>query len=363
MDVPMIDLKAQYLSIKDEIDEAIQHTLYRADFIQGNAVHELEQNLAAYTGMQHVIGCANGTDALQLAIMALQLPKASKIIVPAFTYIAPVEVITFLGYEVVFCDVNRQDFNTSLSHIKAVFCEDVKAIIVVHLFGQPCVDIENIDAFCKSNNIALIEDNAQSLGAIKNIKRNSIVTTSFFPTKNLGAYGDAGAVFCNDEALARKIRMLASHGQSKKYIHDAVGVNSRLDTLQAAILNVKLKYIDTYNHKRKVNAHYYQQQLSNIKAIELPLITADHIFHQYTIIIKNGKRDELQIFLAQKGIVSTINYPIPAYQQQAYLQDIELKNTGILCASVLSIPVFPELSDTQLSYICEMIKLFFATHE
>ena len=258
----MVDLKSQYLSIQKEIDTVIQQCILDGAYINGKQVNTFEQHLADYTGFKNVIGCGNGTDALMLAILASDLPKGSRIIIPAFTYIAPIEMAYFLGYEVVFCDVSETDFNVTLEYIKAVFTEDVKAIIMVHLFGQPCKDADTIYQFCKEKLVVLIEDNAQSLGAEKNISRDSITTTSFYPTKNLGAFGDAGAILCNDNILANKIRKIASHGQSKKYIHDVVGINSRLDTIQAAILDVKLKHLDEYNLKRRKNATYYLNRLS-----------------------------------------------------------------------------------------------------
>lgn len=356
--IPMVDLKRQYLHIKAEIDEAIAQCLLKADYIHGSAVRNFEQHLSEYTGFKNVIGCGNGTDALQLALMALNLPKGSKIILPTFTYIAPVEVAAFLGFDIVFADVDEHDFNSTLNHIEAVYTEDVKAIIVVHLFGQPCRDIQAIYDFCTQRNIALIEDNAQALGAEKNISRNSIITTSFYPTKNLGAFGDGGAVLCNDDLLATKIRKIASHGQSKKYIHDVVGINSRLDTIQAAILDVKLKHLDIYNQQRRQHAAYYHDRLKSLNAIELPEMTPEHIFHQFTLKIKNGKRDQLADFLKQHNIASIINYPLPAYRQKAYWQDITLTNTESLCASALSIPVYPEINESQLSYICDSIDEF-----
>lgn len=357
--IPMIDLQSQYFSLKSEIDAAIQTCLNNANYIHGNSVVEFEKNIANYVGVKHCISCGNGTDALQLALMALNLPKGSKIIVPAFTYIAAVEVIAFLGYEIVFADVDIHSFNITLENIKAVYTDNVKAIIVVHLFGQIC-EIDKIYAFTQEKNIPLIEDNAQALGAEKNIIRNSIITTSFYPTKNLGAFGDGGAVFCNDDILANQIRKLANHGQSAKYIHDIVGINSRLDTLQASILNVKLPYLEKYNQQRKNNAIFYQNNLKNVVEIELPTSTQSHIFHQFTIKVKNNLRDKLKNYLAEKKISTIINYPIPAHQQKAFLQNnINLPNTDYLCQSALSLPIYPEISEQQLLYICDSIKEFF----
>jgi dTDP-4-amino-4,6-dideoxygalactose transaminase len=355
----MIDLQKQYLSLKDEIDNAIQQCMENGIFIGGKSVSNFEKILSEYIDIQHAIGCGNGTDAIQIALMALNLPKGSKIIVPAFTYIAPVEVIQFLGYEIIFADVDINTFNITLENLQSVYTEDVKAIIVVHLFGQIC-DIDKIYAFTQKNNIHLIEDNAQALGAEKHITRNTIMTTSFYPTKNLGAYGDGGAIFCNDDILAQQMRKIASHGQSKKYVHDIVGINSRLDTLQAAILQVKLPHLDDYNQQRKNNAIYYQTNLKDVLEIELPIATQPHIYHQYTIKVKNNLRDELRKYLASKKIDTIINYPLPAHQQKAFLQEnIHLPNAEMLCQSALSLPVYAEISEEQLLYICDSIKEFF----
>lgn len=361
--IPIVDLKKQYLSIQKEIDAAVLTCLHEAQYIGGKLVHAVEQQLAQYIGVQHCISCANGTDALQIALMALDLPKGSKIIVPAFTYIAPVEVVKLLDYELVFCDVDVRTFNVSIEHIKTVYSDDVKAIIVVHLFGQVC-DINEIAAFCKDKNIFLIEDNAQALGAEKFFQRNSIITTSFYPSKNLGAYGDGGALFCNDELLAKKIRKIANHGQTQKYVHEIVGINSRLDVIQAAILQVKLAHLDVYNAKRKKVADTYYQAFKSIQYIDLPIEKNAHIFHQYTIIVKNNLRDALKKHLAEKNIQTAIHYPIPAYKQQAFLnKKLCLPNTEFLCSSVLSIPIFPELTDEQITYICACITSFFSTYE
>lgn len=359
--IAMVDLKNQYLSVKPEIDAVIQQCILGGAYINGKQVAIFEHHLADYTGIKNVIGCGNGTDALKLAIMASDLPKGCKIIIPAFTYIAPIEMACFLGYDVVFCDVDEKDFNVTLEHIKAVFTEDVKAVIIVHLFGQPCKDTDAIYQFCKEKGVVLIEDNSQSLGAEKNIERDSITTTSFYPTKNLGAFGDAGAVLCNNDILANKIRKIASHGQSKKYIHDVVGLNSRLDTIQAAVLDVKLKHLDEYNLKRRKNATYYLDRLTAIENIVLPEISENHIFHLFTIKVKDGKRDALADFLKQHKIDTVVNYPMVAYQQKAYLQNIQLPHSETLCASSLSIPVYPEISESQLSYICDCIEEFCKT--
>lgn len=356
MQIPFFDIKKQYQQLKNEIDDSVNSCLASGQFIGGNVVREFEKSLSNYIGINHVVSCGNGTDALQLALMSLDLPKKTKIIVPSFTFIAPIEVCTFLGFDVVFADVDESTFNITLENIKAVYTEDVKAVVVVHLFGQPCRDIDAIYNFCQSKNIYLIEDNAQSLGAEKNIKRNSIITTSFFPTKNLGAFGDGGAVLTNDIVFAEKIKQLASHGQTQKYTHQLVGINSRLDALQASILNVKLKHLDKWIEQRKAIAQQYTQAFSNLSFIQTPNQNTHHSFHQYTIKIDQQKRNHLKNYLAELGIETTVYYPISAHQQKAYLQNIHLPITEKLCDTVLSLPIFPELSNEEINYIIEKIK-------
>ncbi len=359
--IPMVDLQQQYLRIKPEIDTAIEQCLQQGVFIGGPIVAEFERNLQEFTGIKNVISCGNGTDALQIALMALNLPKGSKVIVPAFTYIAPVEVIVLLGLEPVFADVDLSTFNMSIEQVQQVYTEDVKAIIAVHLFGQPC-DMEPMIAFAAEKGIFVIEDNAQSFGAETNIRRDSIITTSFFPTKNLGAYGDGGAILTNNDTLAGQMRRIASHGQTQKYIHETTGINSRLDAIQAAILNVKLKYLDGYVQLRRKAAAFYDRQLQEILAIHLPAIdvTNRHTFHQYTLQVAPEQRDALQQFLQAKNCSTAVYYPLPAYKQKAYLNEkIHLANTELLCTSVLSLPMYPEIHEEQLLYICTAVKEFF----
>jgi dTDP-4-amino-4,6-dideoxygalactose transaminase len=359
--IPMVDLKAQYHPLKSEIDSAIQLCLESGQFVGGEAVINFENTLASYLGIKKVISCGNGTDALQIALMALQLPEGSKVIVPAFTYIAPLEVITLLGLIPVYADVDPDSFNTTIDAIEKVYTEDVKAIIVVHLFGQSC-EMDSIYNFVKEKNIYLIEDNAQSLGAEKNIQRDSIITTSFFPSKNLGAFGDGGAILTNNSELAETCRKIASHGQGKKYHHDIVGINSRLDSIQAAILTVKLEYLEKWIARRKDIAAEYTKRLSDISSMETPKINTDiqHTFHQYTLKVNPAIRDDLHLYLKEKGITTAIYYPLPCYQQEAYKREnIQLRHTEKLCASVLSLPIYPEITEEQLSYICEHISTFF----
>ncbi|MBP6049504.1 MAG: DegT/DnrJ/EryC1/StrS family aminotransferase [Chitinophagales bacterium] len=357
--IPIVDVQKQFFSIQAEMETAVLECLKDGHYIGGKNVANFEKQLAQYLGINYCVSCANGTDALQLALMALPLPKGSKIMVPAFTYISTAEVAKLLGYELVYCDVDIATFNVTVEHIQSAWQKDIKAIIVVHLFGQVC-DITSIENFCTEKNIFLVEDNAQALGSEKNIQRNSIITTSFYPTKNLGAYGDGGALFCNNETLALTIKKMANHGQTKKYYHEIVGINSRLDTLQAAILQVKLKYLDAANLKRKNIAAQYQQALCKIEQIELPIAKNEHIYHQYTLKIKNNLRDKLRHFLAEQQIQTAVHYPLPIYHQQAFYQEnISLPNSEQLCNSVLSIPIFPELTHEQIAYICTSINTFF----
>jgi dTDP-4-amino-4,6-dideoxygalactose transaminase len=359
--VPSTDIPQQYQLWKNELDKVMTEVLLDGIFIGGEKVKNFEQQLADYLHIKQVIGCANGTDALQLALMACDLPKKSKIIVPAFTYIAPVEVIKFLGYEPVFCDVDPDTFNCTAETIEAVYSKDVKAILPVHLFGQ-CCDMGAISSFAEKNNCLVIEDNAQSIAANKNLSASrSIITTSFFPTKNLGGFGDGGAVIVNDDGLAQKIRTIANHGQSgKKYIHDTVGINSRLDVLQAAILQIKLKYLDECIAKRQQAASFYDDALSKIDGLRIPQKNGNHTYYLYTIKAEATHRDRLQQFLLEKNIPAVVYYPLPAYRQAAYLNEkVSLPNSEALCQTVLSLPMHTALDEKTLSYICESIQAYF----
>jgi dTDP-4-amino-4,6-dideoxygalactose transaminase len=361
LNVPVTDIPIQYHQFKAEFDLAVNRVFQSGFFIGGEEIREFEKQLSAFLHMRHVIGCANGTDALQLALMALNLPRGSRVIVPAFTYIAPVEVIRFLGYEPVYCDVDAETFNCTAEMIAAVYTPDVKAIIPVHLFGQRC-DMAPISAWAEQHHCFVIEDNAQSIAAEKELSGSrSVITTSFFPTKNLGGYGDGGAVLTNDTVIAEKIRQLANHGQgAQKYIHDIVGINSRLDALQAAILQVKLKHLDACILKRKKAAAFYDQALSGLGAVSIPKKAGEHTYHQYSIRADEKHRDGLQKFLTEMGIPTSIFYPMPAYRQQAYRQEkIELPNAEQLCKTVLSLPMHTALDESTLSYICESIHAYF----
>ncbi len=373
MQIQMVDLSGQYEKISDKIDSAIISAIRSTNYINGPEVKDFEKSLSAYLGSKYVIPCANGTDALQIALMALDLKYGDEIIVPAFTYVATAEVAALLGLKIKWVDVDPNTFNIDPQALESVISEKTKVIVPVHLYGQ-CADMERIVELAEKYNIHIVEDVAQALGAeysFSDGKKHKAGTlgdigcTSFFPSKNLGCYGDGGALFTNSDILGEKIRMIANHGQSVKYKHDLVGVNSRLDTLQAAILNVKLPHLDEYNSLRANAAAQYDELLKNIDEIQLPKRSSysTHIFHQYTIIIKDCKRNALKEHLIAKGIPSMIYYPIPMHLQQAYLS--EQYPTGSfpvaekLSASVLSLPMHTELGKLDLQYICNEIKQFF----
>ena len=371
MNIKMVDLHKQYLQIKDEIDQAIQDVLTSTAFIQGPQVKEFGAALAKYTGAQHVIPCANGTDALQIALMAMDLKPGDEVILPVHTYVATAEVIALLGLTPVFVDVFADSFNIDITQIEKVITKKTKAIVPVHLYGQ-CADMESILRIAKAHNLHVIEDAAQALGAEYTFSDGSkkkagtmgiIGTTSFFPSKNLGCYGDGGAVFTNDDTLAEKIRMIANHGQRVKYHHDIIGVNSRLDTLQAAILSVKLKYLDGYAAARNEVADFYD---GNLKAeiCQTPLRekNSTHVFHQYTIKVKKGNRNDFQKYLSGKGIPSMIYYPVPLHLQKAYRRsgfgDGSFPVTESLSKVVISLPIHTEMEVQELDFICKVINDF-----
>jgi len=369
----MVDLKGQYTKISDQIDEAVLSTIRGTRFINGPGVKSFQANLEAYLSVEHVIPCANGTDALQIALMALELQAGDEVIVPAFTYIATAEVISLLGLVPVMAEVDPDSFNISIESIESLINEKTKAIVPVHLYGQSA-DMEPIMKIAKKNNLYVIEDNAQAIGATytfsdgKQMKTGTIGhigTTSFFPSKNLGCYGDGGAIMTRDEILAKRIRMIANHGQLKKYHHEITGVNSRLDTIQAAILDVKLKYLDEYIQARNDMAAYYDQSLRDVIQLETPkrLVNSDHVFHQYTLKVGKGKRDALKAHLDTLGIPSMVYYPLPLYKQNAFKKFVdhgfELKTTEELCDSVLSLPIHTEGSTKEMTFIVESIKAFY----
>jgi UDP-2-acetamido-2-deoxy-ribo-hexuluronate aminotransferase len=373
MKFEMVDLKGQYKKIKPDIDRAMIDCVESAEFINGKLVSVFSENLAKYVGVKYVIPCANGTDALQIALMALDLKPGDEVIVPAFTYVATAEVIALLKLVPVMVDVMPDDFSINLDQVKKLITPRTKAIVPVHLFGQ-CAGMEELLHLAKENNIYVIEDTAQAIGAKYIFKDGSIHqagtmgnigTTSFFPSKNLGCYGDGGAIFTNNDALAERIKMMANHGQSKKYIHDVIGVNSRLDTLQAAILNVKLSHLDEYCLARNTAADYYDQALKDIDGITIPsrVSNSTHVFHQYTMKISDGKRDSLKAFLQEKGIPSMVYYPFPLHFQKAYKSDRfpkgSLPVSENLCEIVLSLPIHTELNSETQDYIISTIKDFF----
>ncbi|MBO6252917.1 MAG: DegT/DnrJ/EryC1/StrS family aminotransferase [Bacteroidaceae bacterium] len=377
MKIQMVDLKGQYMKIKPEVDAAIQDVIDNTAFINGSIVKEFAQNLSDYMGGCHVITCGNGTDALQIALMALGLKPGDEVIVPAFTYVASAEVIGLLGLKPVMVDVDYDTFNVTVDNIRKGLSDKTKAIIPVHLFGQSC-DMEPILKFAEEHNLYVIEDNAQAIGAEytfsdghkeKTGTMGTIGCTSFFPSKNLGCYGDGGAIFCKDGALAEKLRMIANHGQKVKYHHSVIGCNSRLDSIQAAILNVKLKHLDEYSKARYAAASYYTEKLKTFDPEEKYFITpkelekSTHVYHQYTLKIKNGKRDALKQYLADVGIPSMIYYPLPLQEQEAFKPITraaeKLAISKDIAYSVLSLPIHTEMThDIQDIIINKVIEFF-----
>lgn len=373
----MVDLKGQYLKIKDEVDAGIQNVIDNTAFINGPIVKEFAEHLSQYMGGCFVTPCANGTDALQIALMALELKPGDEVIVPAFTYVASAEVIGLLGLTPVMVDVDYDTFNVTVENIKKALSPKSKAIIPVHLFGQSC-DMEPILAFAKEHNLYVIEDNAQAIGAeytfsdghkAKTGTMGTIGCTSFFPSKNLGCYGDGGAIFTKDEKLAERIHMIANHGQRVKYHHSVIGCNSRLDSIQAAILDVKLKHLDEYGKARYEAASYYTAKLKEFDPEEKFFITpkeletSTHVYHQYTLKIKNEKRDALKAYLAEQGIPSMIYYPLPLQEQEAFkpiTRAAEVLEKSRDCAySVLSLPIHTEMTTEVQDVIINAIKEFF----
>ncbi|MBN8692876.1 MAG: DegT/DnrJ/EryC1/StrS family aminotransferase [Bacteroidetes bacterium] len=368
----MVDLKGQYQKIKSEVDKAIQEVIDNTAFINGPAVKEFQSDLEKYLGVKHVIPCANGTDALQIAMMALDLKPGDEVITANFTYVATAEVIGLLGLKPVLVDVYPDTFDINIEAIEKNITPKTKAIVPVHLFGQ-CADMERIMALAKKYNLFVIEDVAQAIGADytfsdgKKAKAGTIGTigcTSFFPSKNLGCYGDGGAIYTNDDTLASKLRMIAHHGQSVQYVHDVLGVNSRLDTIQAAVLKIKLKHLDEYAAGRNKAAAYYDKALGNHPKLKTPkrVKNSTHVFHQYTLQLNGIDRTALREFLSQRGIPAMIYYPIPLHMQKAYkderYKEGDFPVTEKLCASVLSLPMHTELDEETLKYICDSVLEF-----
>ena len=371
--IKMVDLRNQYLNIKTEIDEKIQETIDSTHFIGGKNVEDFKISFQKYLGVNYVIPCANGTDALQISLMSLSLKRGDEIIVPAFTYVSTAEVISILGLKPIIVDVDYSNFNISIHKLEGLITKKTKAIIPVHLFGQSS-PMEEILLLAEKYNLFIIEDNAQAIGAdfiFKNGDRQKLGTigdigcTSSFPSKNLGCYGDGGAIMTNNKELAEKLKKITNHGQTKKYHHDIIGCNSRLDSIQAGILDVKLKYLDLYNEKRYKSAIVYNNELKNIEEIQIPneLNYSTHVYHQYTLKIKQGKRDMLKLYLNRKNIPTMIYYPIPLHKQRAfkfYVNDnFNLPISEKLCEEVISLPMHTELGSSSQEYIINSIKSFF----
>lgn len=363
--IQMVDLKRQYLKIKPEVDLAIANVLDTTSFINGKAVGEFASNLAKYLKVQDVIPCANGTDALQIAMMALGLEPGDEVITPSFTYIATTEVIALLRLKPVFVDVDPKTFCIDASKIREAITSKTKAIVPVHLYGQSC-DMEEIMKIAEEHHLYVVEDNAQAIGADVKFADGSlhktgtighIGCTSFFPSKNLGCYGDGGAIMTNNNLLADRIRMIANHGQSKRYYHDVVGCNSRLDTMQAVVLNIKLGRLDEYNNARRSVAEFYNASFKENPKITTPITSPGntHVFHQYTMILDGVDRNELQEKLAAVGVPAMIYYPVPAHRQQMFsflnLPEVDLPITDWLTHRVISLPIHTEMDQDQLDHI------------
>jgi len=370
----MVDLKSQYHQIKDEIDQAILDVVGSAQYINGPQVGNFCRDLEDYLNVKHVIPCANGTDALQIVMMGLGLQPGDEVIVPAFTYVATAEVIALLRLQPVMVDVDPLTFNVRASDIESHITARTKAIVPVHLFGQSA-DMDEIMALAEKHKIHVIEDNAQAIGAwytSANGTKNRAGTigiagtTSFFPAKNLGCYGDGGAIFTNDDDLAKQMAQIANHGQNKRYYHAQIGVNSRLDTIQAAVLKVKLKYLDRYAEARNQVAQRYDEAFADIPQLQTPARAhnSTHVFHQYTLFVNDGRRDQLVNYLNERGVPANIYYPVPLYKQEAFRHFIpkgfsELPTTEMLCNGVMSLPIHTEMKNETQDLIIETVKSFF----
>ncbi len=361
----MVDLKQQYLKIKTDIDAALLNVLDTTMFIGGKQVTDFADNLSTYLGIKHAIPCANGTDALQIAMMALGLQPGDEVITPSFTYIATTEVIALLKLKPIFVDVDKRTFCIDPVAIKNAITPNTKAIVPVHLYGQTA-NMEEIMAIANEHNLFVIEDNAQAIGGDYIFKDGTkkksgtigtIGCTSFFPSKNLGCYGDGGAMFTNDDALAEKLKMIANHGQKIRYYHEMVGCNSRLDAMQAAVLNIKLPLLDKYISARRQAAAYYDKAFANHSKISIPYRVeySAHVFHQYTLVLQDVDRNALHTFLAKNNIPSMIYYPVPAHRQKMFEAfgggDYNLPVTDWLTERVISLPMHTELDEEQQLYI------------
>lgn len=371
--IQMVDLRSQYEKVKEEINHAIQGVLDTTAFINGPEVRKFSDELANYTGARHVITCGNGTDALQIAMMGLGFEPGQEVIVPSFTYAATVEVIALLGLKPRFVDVLVDTYDMDPAGVEKALESNVVGIVPVHLYGQ-CSNMEFILEFARKHGLKVIEDGAQSIGAVYTFSdgrraqsgtMGDVGTTSFFPSKNLGCYGDGGAMFTDDPMLAENLKMIASHGQKRKYYHETIGVNSRLDTLQAAILSVKLGHLTRYSASRNVVADRYDDALVDCPHIKIParVASSTHVFHQYTIQIPGGRRDALKDYLQKNGVPSMVYYPVPLHLQPAYLQygykkgDFPIAER--LCDEVLSLPIHTEMNPSEQEFIIEKVKQFF----
>ena len=374
----MVDLKTQYEFIKDEVDSSVLDIFKNGTFINGPSVKKFQSDLENYLNVKHVIPCANGTDALQIALMSLDLQPGDEIITSDFTFAATVEVIALLRLKPVLVDIEEETFNINCDEIQKAITPKTKAIIPVHLFGQ-VANMDRVMDIAKTNNLFVIEDNAQGIGSTyfssNNTKQKSgtigdIGTTSFFPSKNLGCYGDGGAIFTNSDDLAHTIRGIVNHGMYVRYHHDVVGVNSRLDSVQAAILSVKLPLLDFYNERRKEASLLYSNELNQNKNLLTPIVKNDcqsHVFHQYTLRVLSGNRDELSKFLNYNNIPHGIYYPIPLHKQKAYTDinynEENFKISNMMSEQVISLPMHSELDNDQIKYICNKVKEFFKAQE
>ncbi|WP_303822318.1 DegT/DnrJ/EryC1/StrS aminotransferase family protein [Apibacter mensalis] len=372
--IQMVDLINQYQHIKPTVDKGFEEVLNTASFINGPQVNSFAQNLEKYLDVKHVIPCGNGTEALQIALMALNLQPGDEVITADFTFAATVEVISLLKLNSVLVDVDYETFTISPDAIRKAITPKTKAIIPVHLFGQ-CANMEEIIQIANEHNLYVIEDNAQAIGSEYTFRNGTrkksgtmgiIGTTSFFPSKNLGCYGDGGALFTDNDELAHKIRGIVNHGMYKRYYHDEIGVNSRLDSLQAVVLNAKLPLLDSYNEKRRKAADYYDQAFSNHPNLVIPVRMENystHVFHQYTLKVVNSDRDALQQYLSEREVPAMIYYPVPLRKQKAYdngnYKDEDFPATNKLINEVISLPMHTELQDDQLKYITETVLSFF----
>ncbi len=377
MNIPMVDLKGQYNKIKDQVDKAIIDVVESSAFINGPQVKSFQKNLEDYLGVKHVIPCANGTDALQIAMMGLGLEQGDEVITADFTFAATVEVIGLLKLTPVLVDVERDTFNIDIDALKKAITPKTKAIVPVHLFGQ-CSNMEAVLEIAKEHNLYVIEDTAQAIGADYTFSDGTkkkagtmgdVGTTSFFPSKNLGCYGDGGAIFTNNDELAHTLRGMVNHGMYKRYYHDVIGVNSRLDTIQAAVLDIKLPHLDAYCDARRKAANYYNETFKNSDSIITPKMgngcesicndCSCHVFHQYTLRLKGVDRDALHQHLLDKGIANAIYYPVPLHSQKAYADsrynEDDFKVTNELVQTVISLPMHTEFEEDQLKYITETI--------